>query len=61
MTTKPRKALSAKDRKGIAGLVLVVFLVVLPVSALLSHNWGSAVGIFVAFWAGAVVVDLGKG
>lgn len=60
MTTKPRKPMSAKDRKAFAGLVMVVFLIVLPVGALLSHNWGAAVGIFVAFWAGAVAMDLGR-
>lgn len=51
-------SMSQKDKKAIAGVLMIVFLVVLPILAAILGNWQCGMGIFVAFWAGAMAVHL---
>lgn len=53
-----RKQMTAQDRKGFGGLLIVIIFILFAI-ALLSRNWFAAFGIFVAFWMGALVVSLG--
>lgn len=57
MTQKP-KPMTQNDKKAISGLLMIVFLIVLPIFAAVVGNWQCGLGIFVAFWAGALATRL---